>query len=108
MLNRNDLDELSQKEFDLILVKLPHELTEYDIGYLKARISYLTDAELEKYDSALNSQPSKPSEKPLDKMNLDELIVKANEVGIILTEGKTKKELKALIEDQQTLIELQQ
>jgi len=56
MLDRKELDELSQKEFERILVKLPHELTKYDIGYLKARAGYLTEKELERYDNVLNSK----------------------------------------------------
>jgi hypothetical protein len=56
MLNRKTLDERTQEELQTILDKTLEELTEYDIGFIRARSIYLTEVELARYENVLNSE----------------------------------------------------
>ncbi len=44
----------AQVVFDTICLKEPHELTDNDIGFLRARRSYLTDEQLNRYADVLS------------------------------------------------------
>ena len=62
------MDERSQELLNKILAKTPEELSAEDIGFLRARQSYLKPAQLEEYDSILNPK-TKPAEKQTVKQN---------------------------------------
>lgn len=49
----------AQAVLDEILKKDVDELTDYEIGFLRARRSYLKKAQLEEYSSILNTKPAK-------------------------------------------------
>lgn len=47
----------AQEELNKILAKEPETLNEEEIKFLRARSSYLKKAQLEEYDSVLNTKP---------------------------------------------------
>lgn len=110
-MEKTELDQRTQDRFNVILSKAIINLSSEDIAFLRARRMYLTEAEEEKYAEILSMEKVQAPEddnshtdelqKDLDKMNLDELREKAKEVGIILIDGKTKRELKELIANRQ-------
>lgn len=57
------MDERSEIRLKKLVVKTPEELKEVDIGFLKARISYLSEPELAKFDSILNQTSKEPVKK---------------------------------------------
>ena len=56
--NKKDLDNLTKNKLDEILSKKADVLDSGEIGFLRARRSYLTDAETEKYSSILEDTNS--------------------------------------------------
>lgn len=48
------MDERSKERLQIILSKEPAILTKDDIGFLKARRSYLTEEQTQKYQNVLN------------------------------------------------------
>jgi hypothetical protein len=58
------MDKKSQELFDSIVAKAPHELIPTEIEFLKARTSYLTEAQAEKFSEALGikKKPGKKSD----------------------------------------------
>ena len=58
----------AQARLNEILAKTPEELNEQEIGFLRARRSYLKKAQLEEYDNILNPK-TKPAEKQTVKQN---------------------------------------
>ena len=64
------MDQRSQEYFDKILKKEPETLTEDEIGFLRARQSYLKKAQIEEYDNILNPKvKSQTSEKETVKQD---------------------------------------
>lgn len=57
------MDKDSQALFDSIVRKQPHELTESDIDFLKARESYLTPDQRELFGEVLGFKKPKKAEK---------------------------------------------
>ncbi|MCR4324178.1 MAG: hypothetical protein NUV69_00615 [Candidatus Curtissbacteria bacterium] len=53
------MDPRSQEYLDKILTKEPEALNASEIGFLRARRSYLKKAQLEEYDSVLNPKAPK-------------------------------------------------
>jgi hypothetical protein len=51
----NQLDKRTQEVFNRIVIKEIPELTKDDIGFLKARIAYLSKKQLEYFGPVLNS-----------------------------------------------------
>lgn len=66
------MDEQSQKVFDEIVAKEPNALTEADIGFLKARRSYLSEEQRSKFKEVLAETPEASEEKPAKKDKKDE------------------------------------
>jgi len=62
------MDNLTQKTLDGILNKEPLALTQTDISFLKARKSYLTDEQIDKYSSVFEQEPVEVS-KPQNRDN---------------------------------------
>lgn len=60
-----------------IILKEPHELTETDRGFLKARRSYLTEDQCEKFRGILNEK-----EKEENSEELEDLREEAKKLGI--------------------------
>jgi hypothetical protein len=48
------MDSKSREYLDKLLTRRPEDLNDYEKGFLKARRSYLTKAQLEEYDSVIN------------------------------------------------------
>ena len=48
------MNKEAQEYLNKILAKTPETLNEYEIGFLRARSSYLKKAQLEEYESVLN------------------------------------------------------
>jgi|TARA_Y100000310_G_scaffold33937_1_gene32078 hypothetical protein len=69
------MDERSKKRFDEIVEKTPEELSEKDIGFLRARRSYLKKAQVEEFKSILDAK--------VENLSSDKETVKKN--------AKTKK-----------------
>ena len=57
------MDERSKEMLDAILVKSPAELTPNDIGFLKARKTYLTLTDKDKFKEVLVDKPAKKEKK---------------------------------------------
>lgn len=53
------MDERSKEYLNKILAKTPEELNSQEIGFLRARRSYLKKAQLEEYQSVLETKPAK-------------------------------------------------
>jgi len=60
---KEKLDQRSQEILDTILEKAPDTLNKDDVGFLRARISYLKKAQIEEYDSTLNPKVKKEKAK---------------------------------------------
>ena len=56
------MDPRSQERLDSILTKNPSALTQEEVGFLRARRSYLKKIHLEEYESVLNSVSSQTSD----------------------------------------------
>jgi hypothetical protein len=56
------MDPKSKEQFEEILRKEPAALTPGDVDFLKARASYLSEADVERYKSVL-AEPEKPKAK---------------------------------------------
>ena len=56
------MDELSQKKFDEIIKKEPHELNRNNIAFLRARRSYLSGELKDKFNSVLGEKKEKKEE----------------------------------------------
>ena len=64
------MDERSKERFDEIVEKTPEELSKEDIGFLRARRSYLKKAQVEEFKSILNAEVENlSSEKETVKKN---------------------------------------
>ncbi len=61
------MDERSWIRLRKLLVKTPAELIDEDIRFVKARISYLNEPELLKFDSILNQTLKRPVKKNAQK-----------------------------------------
>jgi hypothetical protein len=59
------MDELLRKVLEIIFKKEPQELNEYDRQFLRARVSYLTLEQKEKYAGALSDTPVKLEDQPI-------------------------------------------
>lgn len=101
-------DKELHKAFGLILTRADDGLAdEEDVTFLKSRRDYLTDEQLVRgtgmnfaeIEAEIEEKASAPAEKPLAKMNLEELTAKATELEIELTGDEKKKDLIALIEE---------
>jgi len=95
------------KALEVICKKEVHELTEYDKGFLRARVSYLTPREFEKYESVFETHedntliPVEPAEPKKVVKNdglkeFHELQKQAKALGID-TRGLNKEQLKDAI-----------
>lgn len=104
----SSLDERSQKVLDVIVEKNATELSEYDQGFLRARVSYLNGDQLKKFDKVLNAKEVKVSKtedepksnevkKSDEKLSYKELQAEATKLGISPVVGVSGDELKALI-----------
>jgi len=59
------MDKRSQEYLDKILVKGPEALNSEEIAFLRARRSYLKKAQLEEFESVLETKP--PKAEPVKK-----------------------------------------
>ena len=59
------MDKRSQEYFDKILAKGPESLTTEEVAFLRARRMYLKKAQLEEYQSVLETKP--PITEPVKK-----------------------------------------
>lgn len=57
------MDERTTKVLEQITKKEVHELTKLDIGFLKARVSYLTYTQKDKYKSVLEPKTKTKTKK---------------------------------------------
>lgn len=91
----NELNEGDQALLNAIFVKEPFELTEEEVAILKARYDYLPEEYVQKFASLF-----KPKEKPVAKMNREELNAKLVELGANPEDYKesTNKQIVAIIE----------
>jgi len=60
------MDEISQKTLDNIVVREPHELNKANIDFLRARRSYLSPEQLDKFEDVL-APKKKPTKKKKTK-----------------------------------------
>ena len=63
------MDPRSQERLDNILKKNPETLTIEEIGFLRARRSYLKKIQLEEYESVLNPVTSQTSDEETVNIN---------------------------------------
>jgi hypothetical protein len=77
----------AQAEFDRIVSLSVEELRESDIAFLKARASYLSQAQLDKFKNVIQ---------PVSVISYKELQQLAKEKGIKYV-GKTREQLEALV-----------
>ena len=104
----NELKETLDKQtiimLEKILAKCDGDITREDISTLQARSAYLTEAEKDRFNAIrFEDVPNEGKlEKPrrLSQMNLDELTYRANELGLVVEEGQTRKQLIAKIEEE--------
>lgn len=87
------MDKQTQEYFDSIVTKEPSALTSEEIGFLKARRSYLDPVQKEILGSVLDLTKA---EKPLSNLKVEEIepgtIVEVDSVRIVeTTEPKAKK-----------------
>lgn len=57
------MDERTTKVLEQITKKEVHELTKLDVGFLKARVSYLTYTQKDKYKSVLEPKTKTKTKK---------------------------------------------
>lgn len=112
-LDRNDLPVDVQEKLNEILTQDAEGLSDEDAGFLNARRDYLNSSEKERFSVVLNPaensgnetpvDPSAPVEVPVKRMNKEQLLAKAAELGISEAdvEGKSNKDLVAIIESVQ-------
>jgi len=100
--SKKSLIKADREALNEILEKDAGELVDEEIATLKARVNYLNSDEKKRFASVLTAE-KKVVEKQLDKMNRAELEAKAATLSIdaSLLEGKTNKEVVAIIEDNQ-------
>lgn len=89
------IDTQSEKMLAEIVRKAPQELVKEEQEFLRARRSYLTRDQAEKFADILEDEAA---EKPLKKMTAEELAAKAQELGIAV-DGLAKKDLIEAIEE---------
>jgi len=90
------LNPEAQKALDNICIKEVHELTETDIGFLKARRSYLTSEMLQKYESILQDKPQAVDK--TETLSYRDLQRHASSLGI-KSVGKTYADLIKLVKE---------
>jgi len=111
-LDRKDLPVDVQEKLNEILVQDAEGLSGEDAGFLNARRDYLNSSEKERFSVVLNpvevsdetpSDPSETVEVPVKRMNKEQLLAKAAELGISEAdvEGKSNKDLISIIESVQ-------
>lgn len=84
----NFLDEIKR-----LTVKEVYQLSPLEAGFLKARVSYLTDEEKKKFESILAEQ------KTSGGLSYGELKSKAKKLGLTVRVGVKKVDLLKMIED---------
>jgi hypothetical protein len=93
------LDTDTQKVFDEIVAKDPVTLTPDEVGFLWARQSYLSEEQLEKFEAVLQP-PMRVSEvEAVEKLDRNELMRKAKEMGLKPKPTMKAPQVKALIDD---------
>ncbi len=79
---RKDNDDAVNKILKAILRKSKDALTREDIGFLKARVSYLSETDRENYKDVLALDPGSVAAASLDEMTRKELDTQAMEAGV--------------------------
>lgn len=89
---------MSKKELDQILSKPMSAINEYDVSILRARRSYLSDVELERYADFLEEKEKGEDEVPIEEMKFKALKELCVQRGIeVPTTVKSKEAILALI-----------
>lgn len=88
MLN-NFLDEIAR-----IVVLEPSQLSPLEIGFLRARVSYLTSDQVHKFESVLEM-----NKKEETGLSYGELKTRAKELGLTVKVGVKKVDLKKMVEE---------
>lgn len=86
----NFLDEIAR-----IVALEPHQLSPLEIGFLRARISYLTSDQIHKFESVLEVIHGATQ----SELKWGELKSKAKDLGLTVKVGTKKTELIKMIED---------
>lgn len=98
-MDRSTLPEETLAKLNEILLQDAESLNEDEVAFLRARRDYLNGSEKERFESVLVVKEVS-AEIKLKDMNKDQLLAKCAEMEIEGTEGKTNKELIAMIEGQ--------
>ncbi len=88
---------MSKKVLDEILAKSAGTLNEYEVSILRARQSYLSSADAEKFAAELKVEGEVVN---YSKMNKADLIAVCAEKGIAVEATATKADILALIEEE--------
>ena len=102
-LPKKSLIKADREALNEILEKEAGELVDEEIATIKARVNYLNSDERKRFASVLSTAQKVVADKPIEKMNRAELEAKAASLNIdsSLLEGKTNKEVVAIIVDNQ-------
>lgn len=89
------MNKEAQEVLNNIVKKEPHELTEADKGFLRARRSYLSTEDMERFADVLSETDAETTDEP-EGPTYQELVEEAKALGI-KTHRKKAQELKELI-----------
>lgn len=94
------MDELSQKMFNEIVAKDPHELNKEERLFLRARRSYLRGYDKEKFQELVDSkEPEEVQAEEGEKLDRSALKKEAKSLGITVTSELTTPQIKAMIDN---------
>lgn len=88
------MDVDSQAIFDAITAKPAAMLSAEEVAFLRARRSYLSEADRKAFSEILEE---KEQSKPISKMNKEELLAEAEKQGVEVPEGASKTKLVELL-----------
>jgi len=98
------MDEATQAVFNEIVAKDVVELSVQERAFIRARRTYLTQEEYEKFQEVLNENiiqnttTQTKNKKPKKRMSLKKLTQKANKLGLVVGENMTSPQVKAMID----------